>query len=134
MEIEKKLRRSILFTLFLICGISISVVPLLFSDSIELCYRVIVCVIFVVGAETSRRKTSSSKYFLVLFAFFVTSLVGLFEYLLYFNQSLLYWVSSSRIYLRIIVINSVGKSIFLAPLLSLVLCWEITNNLFFRSI
>ncbi len=85
-----------LFGFFLVCGFSVFAVPLLFSDPPNSVYRIILCTIFLVSAVASRRKTNLDKYFSVLLAFFIASLVSLFEYLLYANQSLLTWVSASR--------------------------------------
>jgi hypothetical protein len=102
MDADNKMRRSPLFALFLICGISIFTVPLLLSDPIELIYKIILCTIFFVSALISHRKKHQTKYFPVLFAFFISSLVSLFEYVLYSNQSVLYWISASRMDLTVL--------------------------------
>src|SRR5512139_2577158 len=102
MEADDKLRRPLLFALFLVLAISIFGVPLLLSDSIELVYRIIVCVTFAACAIALHRSMNLSKYFPVFLAFFIASLVYLFEHLLFSNQSLLYWVSSSRMDLYVL--------------------------------
>jgi hypothetical protein len=85
-----------LFALFLILAISIFGVPLLLSDTIELIYRVALCIVLLACALRLRKNTHLSPYFPAIFAFFVASLVYTFEYALYSSQSLLYWVSASR--------------------------------------
>ena len=96
------MQKLLLFALFLILAISIFGVPLLLSGSIELVYRIIICITFAACALALRRSINLSKYFSVFLAFFISSLVFLFEYLLYSNQSLLYWVSSSRMDLYVL--------------------------------
>jgi hypothetical protein len=77
-------------------------VPLLISGQIALIYRIILCTIFIASAAVSQRNKNLVKYSLVFFAFFISSLVSLFEYLLYSNQSLLYWISASRMDLYVL--------------------------------
>ena len=102
METNKKLGRSKLFALFLTCGISIFTIPLILSDPFKLIYRIAVCIILLINALLIRRKPHLTKYLPLLFAFFVSSIVSLFEYLLYSNQSFLFWISSSRMDLTIV--------------------------------
>jgi len=102
MGTNKKLGRPKLFALFLTCGISSFTIPLLLSDPFKLIYRIAVCIILLIIALLIRRKTHLTKYLPLLFAFFVSSIVSLFEYLLYSNQSFLFWVSSSRMDLTIV--------------------------------
>ncbi len=96
------LQRSLLFVLFVVCAVSIFGIPLLLSEPFELVYRIIICVVFGAGSIAGYSKPYLSRYFQVLLAFFVSSLVYTFEYLLYSNQSLLYWVSASRMDLFIL--------------------------------
>ncbi len=102
MEKNPRLSKLKLFALFLVCGISIFVIPLFISGLVESIYRIINFAIFIAGAITLRRNTNLAKYFPVLFAFFIASLVNLFEFLLYSNQSLLFWVSTSRMDLYVL--------------------------------
>lgn len=90
------LKRSLLFVILLVCAIAIFGFPLLLSDPFELLYRIIICIIFGASAIVAYSNPYLSKYFQVLLAFFVSSLVYTFEYLLYSNQSILYWISASR--------------------------------------
>jgi membrane protease YdiL (CAAX protease family) len=102
METDKKFRRSTLFAFFLTCGISIFTIPLLLPDPIKLTYRIAVCIIFFTSALLIRRKTYLAKFLPLVFAFFISSIVTIFEYFLYSNQSLLYWISPSRMDLTIL--------------------------------
>jgi membrane protease YdiL (CAAX protease family) len=102
METDKKFRRSALFAFFLTCGISIFTIPLLLPDPIKLTYRIAVCIIFFTSALLIRRKTYLAKFLPLVFAFFISSIVTIFEYFLYSNQSLLYWISPSRMDLTIL--------------------------------
>jgi membrane protease YdiL (CAAX protease family) len=102
METDKKFRKTTLFALFLTCGISIFTIPLLLPDSIEVIYRIAVCTILFTSALLIRRKTYLAKFLPLLFAFFISSIVSMFEYFLYSNQSLLYWISPSLMDLTIL--------------------------------
>ena len=102
METDKKFRRSALFAFFLTCGISIFTIPLLLPDPIKLIYRIAVCIIFFTSALLIARKTYLAKFLPLVFAFFISSIVTIFEYFLYSNQSLLYWISPSRMDLTIL--------------------------------
>jgi hypothetical protein len=92
-----------LFALFLIFGITIFTIPVLLSDPISLIYRISICTIFSLILVSSYKKTYNKKYTPVLFAFFISCLVSLFDYLLYSNQSLLYWISTSRMELTVLL-------------------------------
>jgi uncharacterized protein len=102
METNNRLRKSILFALFLVCGISIFVIPLFVSGLFAFIYRIIVCAVFIAGSVRLRRNVDLARYFPIFFAFFIASFVSLFEYLLYSNQTLLYWISSSRMDLYVL--------------------------------
>jgi len=102
METYKKFRKTILFALFLICGISIFTIPLLLPESIKIIYRIAVCSIFFTSVLLIRRKAHLAKFLPLLYAFFISSVLSMFEYFLYSNQSLLYWISPSLMDLTIL--------------------------------
>lgn len=102
MEFYKKFGRSKLFAFLLICGISIFTVPLVLSNQFKLVYRIAISAIFFTSVLLIRKKTYLAKFLPLFFAFFISSMVSLFEYFLYSNQSLLYWISPSRMDLTIL--------------------------------
>jgi len=102
METDKKLRKTTLFALFLTCGISIFTIPLLLPDSIAVIYRIALCAILFTSALLIRRKAHLAKFLPLLYAFFISSIVSVFENSLYLNQSLLYWISPSLMDLTIL--------------------------------
>lgn len=64
-----------LFFLFLTCGLSIFIFPLFMQGMIQIIYFVTVSLFFLIVSILSFKNARLKKYFLVIFAFFIASLV-----------------------------------------------------------
>ena len=69
------LHRLGLFTLFLMCGLSIWVPPIFITGDVKTMYKIAIPILFLLSAVLLHRNKYLEKYFQVFFAFFIASFV-----------------------------------------------------------
>lgn len=97
-EFEKKDRSYKIkhFFLFLVCGLSIFVPPVFLVGDFRTTYKVGIVISFLLVTILIYRSKHFKEYFPIVSAFSIFSFVSFLDYLIYLNQSLFYWLSSSR--------------------------------------
>jgi len=81
LESEDMLYHLRLFTLFLICGLSIFVPPIFITGEVKILYKIAIPILFLLSAVLLHRNKHLEKYFQVFFAFFIASFVFALEHI-----------------------------------------------------
>jgi hypothetical protein len=106
------------FLAFLLLGFLIFVPPIYMSSLPQTIYKISLPILMFLTSIVLGKTRRMEKYSQVVYAFFISSTVSLFEYLLYHNQSSLYWLSSSRIEL-IVYFKIISVIIVVIPIIIL---------------
>jgi len=70
-----------LFSLFLMCGLSIFVPPIFMTGDAKTIYRIVIPTLFLLSAVLLRGNKHLEKYFAVFFAFFIASFAFALEHI-----------------------------------------------------
>ncbi len=115
-EKEKdKIYKLKIFILFLICGLSIFIIPIFLQNIIRIIYFIVLPLIFLIVSIISYRNSQLNRFFPVFFAFFIATLV-------YFLQ--MPWASGTTI--ESIVFNMLISTLIIV--VPIILLTKISKN------